>query len=144
MQPMYYIGLDVHTRKISYCVKDSGGKLHSEGSIPATHFDLDRWMKTHQELAKGPAHPFYDRANELLEAEQFDEFAEKECAKLGCVIMVEGEKRGYIASQERGCVRCFHAKPRKGTGEVASTAALAQQRRSANGPAVGSPIVDLS
>jgi transposase len=35
----------------------------------------------HQELAKGPAHPFYDRVNELLEAEQFDEFAEKECAK---------------------------------------------------------------
>jgi hypothetical protein len=23
MQPMYYIGLDVHKRKISYCVKDS-------------------------------------------------------------------------------------------------------------------------
>ena len=35
----------------------------------------------HQELAKGPAHPFYDRVNELLEAERFDEFAEKECAK---------------------------------------------------------------
>jgi transposase len=46
MQPMYYIGLDVHKRKISYCVKDSGGELHSEGSIPATRFDLDRWMKT--------------------------------------------------------------------------------------------------
>ena len=25
MQPMYYIGLDVHKRNISYCVKDSGG-----------------------------------------------------------------------------------------------------------------------
>ena len=23
MQPMYYIGLDVHKRKISYCVKDN-------------------------------------------------------------------------------------------------------------------------
>ena len=46
MEPMYYIGLDVHKRKISYCVKDTHGKLHSEGSIPATHFDLDRWMKT--------------------------------------------------------------------------------------------------
>ena len=22
MEPMYYIGLDVHKRKISYCVKD--------------------------------------------------------------------------------------------------------------------------
>jgi transposase len=46
MEPMYYIGLDVHKRKISHCVKDSGGKLHAEGSIPATRFDLDRWMKT--------------------------------------------------------------------------------------------------
>jgi hypothetical protein len=31
---MYYIGLDVHKRIISYCVKDSSGKIHSEGSIP--------------------------------------------------------------------------------------------------------------
>jgi len=46
MEPMYCIGLDVHKRKISYCVKDSSGKLHSEGLIPATRFDLDRWMKT--------------------------------------------------------------------------------------------------
>ena len=46
MEPMYYIGLDVHKRKISYCVEDSGGKLHSEGSIPAIRLDLDLWMKT--------------------------------------------------------------------------------------------------
>jgi hypothetical protein len=26
MQNMYYIGLDVHERTISYCVKDAGGK----------------------------------------------------------------------------------------------------------------------
>jgi len=25
MEPMYYIGLDVHKRKISYCVKDASG-----------------------------------------------------------------------------------------------------------------------
>ena len=31
MQPMYYIGLDVHKRKISYCVKDPSGAIHSEG-----------------------------------------------------------------------------------------------------------------
>ena len=30
MQTMYYIGLDVHKRTITYCVKDSSGK------IPAT------------------------------------------------------------------------------------------------------------
>jgi len=44
MEPMYYIGLDVHKQKISYCVKD-GGQLFGEGRIPATRFDLDRWMK---------------------------------------------------------------------------------------------------
>ena len=46
MEPMYYIGLDVHKRIISYCVKDSSGKIHAEGTIPATRFDLDRWIKT--------------------------------------------------------------------------------------------------
>jgi len=45
MEPMYYIGLDVHKRKISYCVKDSSGQVCAEGSLPATRFDLDRWMK---------------------------------------------------------------------------------------------------
>ena len=46
MQTMYYIGLDVHKRTISYCVKDGSGAIHAEGTIPATRFDLDRWMKT--------------------------------------------------------------------------------------------------
>jgi len=46
MEPMYYIGLDVHKQKISYCVKDSGGKVYAEGSLPATRIDLDLWMKT--------------------------------------------------------------------------------------------------
>ena len=46
MQPMYYIGLDVHKRKISYCVKDNSGKVFAEGLLPATRLDLDRWMKT--------------------------------------------------------------------------------------------------
>jgi predicted NBD/HSP70 family sugar kinase len=42
MQSMYYIGLDVHKRTISYCVKDGSGKIHAEGTIPATRFDLQR------------------------------------------------------------------------------------------------------
>ena len=46
MEPMYYIGLDVHKRAISYCIKDGSGTIHGEGSVPATRFDLDRWMKT--------------------------------------------------------------------------------------------------
>src|SRR6201987_4435048 len=41
----------------------------------------ERLWISHNELANGPAHPFYKRVNELLEAERFDEFAEKECAK---------------------------------------------------------------
>jgi transposase len=46
MQTMYYIGLDVHKRTISYCVKDGSGTIHTEGTIPAIRFDLDRWMRT--------------------------------------------------------------------------------------------------
>src|SRR5881397_2719466 len=45
MQNMYYIGLDVHKRTISYCVKDGSGTIHAEGTIPAARSDLDRWMK---------------------------------------------------------------------------------------------------
>jgi len=46
MEPMYYIGLDVHKGKISYCVKDGSGKVFAEGLLPATRLDLDLWMKT--------------------------------------------------------------------------------------------------
>jgi len=45
MQSMYYIGLDVHKKKISYCVKDGSGTVHSEGTVPATRLELDLWMK---------------------------------------------------------------------------------------------------
>jgi hypothetical protein len=40
MKTMYYIGLDVHKRMISYCVKDGSGAIHAEGTIPATRFHL--------------------------------------------------------------------------------------------------------
>ncbi len=46
MQPVYYIGLDVHRRTISYCMKDGSGAIHAAGTIPATRLDLDIWMKT--------------------------------------------------------------------------------------------------
>ena len=49
MEPMYYIGLDVHKRKISYYVKDSNGRLYTEGSLPAIRYDLGCWMKTLQQ-----------------------------------------------------------------------------------------------
>src|ERR1700732_3552639 len=38
------------------------------------------WI-AHAELASAPGHPFYQRLNELLEAEHFDEFVEGRCAK---------------------------------------------------------------
>jgi transposase len=38
------------------------------------------WI-AHTELASAPGHPFYQRWNELLEAERFDEFVEQRCAK---------------------------------------------------------------
>lgn len=43
---MYYIGLDVHKKTISYCIKDVSGQIHSEGKLTATRADLDCWMKT--------------------------------------------------------------------------------------------------
>src|SRR6266446_916382 len=46
MQSMYYIGLDVHKKTISYCVKDGSGHVHSQGAIPATRRELDIWMRT--------------------------------------------------------------------------------------------------
>jgi len=46
MQSMYYLGLDVHKKKISYCVKGGSGQIHSQGTIPATRLHLDRRMKT--------------------------------------------------------------------------------------------------
>jgi hypothetical protein len=38
---MYYIGLDVHKKTISYCVKDASGQVHQEGKIGATRRN---WM----------------------------------------------------------------------------------------------------
>jgi transposase len=35
----------------------------------------------HAELATAPSHPFYQRVNDLLDREKFDEFAEAECAR---------------------------------------------------------------
>lgn len=43
---MYYVGLDVHKKAISYCVKDASGQIHREGKIAATRHELDAWMKT--------------------------------------------------------------------------------------------------
>ena len=46
MDSMYYIGLDVHKKTISYCVKDASGQVQQEGKIGATRWELDSWMRT--------------------------------------------------------------------------------------------------
>ena len=43
---MYYIGLDVHKKTISYCVKDAAGCVHQEGKIGSTRHELDAWIRT--------------------------------------------------------------------------------------------------
>jgi hypothetical protein len=43
---MYYIGLDVHKKTISYCVKDAAGCVYGEGKIGSTRRELDAWVRT--------------------------------------------------------------------------------------------------
>ena len=43
---MYYIGLDVHKRTISYCVKDAAGCVLQKGKIGSSRRELDAWIKT--------------------------------------------------------------------------------------------------
>jgi transposase len=40
-----------------------------------------RFLGSTHEIASAPSHPFYQRLNELLEAEKFDDFVEGRCAK---------------------------------------------------------------
>src|ERR1700746_3085827 len=46
MTTMNYIGLDVHKKTISYCVKDVSGRIQLEGKVGSTRRELDCWMKT--------------------------------------------------------------------------------------------------
>jgi transposase len=43
---MYYIGLDVHKKAISYCVKDAAGRVQMEGKVGSTRLQLDGWLRT--------------------------------------------------------------------------------------------------
>ena len=43
---MHYIGLDVHKKTISYCVKDAAGRVHREGKVGSTRRELDGWIRT--------------------------------------------------------------------------------------------------
>ena len=44
MNNMHYVGLDVHKKTISYCVRQSDGTILQENTIAATRPALDTWM----------------------------------------------------------------------------------------------------
>ncbi len=44
-QTMYFIGLDIHKKTISYCVKDAAGRVHQEGKIGSSRLELDDWIR---------------------------------------------------------------------------------------------------
>ena len=47
MTSMHFIGLDIHKKTISYCVKDVSGTVLSEGTVAATRAQLTTiWVKT--------------------------------------------------------------------------------------------------
>ena len=38
---MYFIGLDVHKKTISYCVKDAAGRVYQEGKVGSSRRELE-------------------------------------------------------------------------------------------------------
>lgn len=45
MQKRYYVGLDVHKRTISYCVKEKDGRVVKEEEVPARRAALRTWAE---------------------------------------------------------------------------------------------------
>ena len=43
---MYFIGLDVHKKTISYCVRDALVVYARKGKVGSTLRDLDCWVRT--------------------------------------------------------------------------------------------------
>jgi transposase len=46
MESYHYVGLDVHKKMISYCVKRMDGTIVGEGEIKATRADLTAWVSS--------------------------------------------------------------------------------------------------
>jgi len=44
MEQLYYVGLDIHKRTISYCVKTYSGEITQEGKIGANRTELEEWQ----------------------------------------------------------------------------------------------------
>ena len=45
MDSVYYLGLDVHKKTISYCLKQSDGRVVQEGVVEARRGALERWLE---------------------------------------------------------------------------------------------------
>lgn len=45
MNGLYYVGLDVHKKTISYCIKDERGAIYREGQIRSARSHLDQWCR---------------------------------------------------------------------------------------------------
>jgi hypothetical protein len=56
---MYYIGLDVHKKTISFSAKDAAGHVYQEGKIASTQRELDAWTPMHSsEIVISEVHCF--------------------------------------------------------------------------------------
>ena len=44
MEPLYYAGLDIHKKTISYCVKTQSGEIIREGSLPSSRSAVQQWQ----------------------------------------------------------------------------------------------------
>ena len=43
MSSINYVGMDVHKKTITYCVKLPGGEMVDQGSITTSHAELQKW-----------------------------------------------------------------------------------------------------
>jgi hypothetical protein len=60
------------------------------------------WI-AHTELATAPGHPFYQKLNELLEAEGFDVFVEQRCAKFYAARPIDNALPLFIGTTQVLC-----------------------------------------
>src|SRR6202167_5775636 len=53
MNAIHYIGLDVHKKTISFCVKTAAGQIVEEGTLQAERTVLRRWAAARKEAWRG-------------------------------------------------------------------------------------------
>ncbi len=46
MEELYYVGLDIHKRTVSYCVKRRDGQIVGEGVVDSRRADLEAWARS--------------------------------------------------------------------------------------------------